>query len=111
MAMKPEELTPVTGLADLQEKVARIWLDDDYRSGTKHDHHAMLHIFKAGGKLAAMLEAIEHKGGDFVGGADDVRFLADVVICAARLAERWPGGPVSLDTAVDLRLRQILDRR
>lgn len=92
--------------------------------------HALLHIVKATGKLAAMSENADHgrkesqdptgrEIGDGFGGdipeyrrtdfplADCEKLTADLVICAMRLANVRPGGAFDLWSAV---LRRIDDK-
>lgn len=73
--------------------------------------HAVLHITKATGKVAGLLDDLDHAQ-DFVAAItgtchrDDVaRYLADVVICALRAANTWPGGAIDMTNAIEARLR------
>ena len=63
--------------------------------------HALLHLMKAVGKLATAQNDAEHERrslhGDAVG-----KYLADLVICAARFAD----GIVDLDVACQARLAE-----
>lgn len=61
--------------------------------------HALLHVYKAGGKLATIINDAEHAGIDWT--APDVReligkMLADFVICALRMANTCPEGVIDL---------------
>jgi hypothetical protein len=63
--------------------------------------HALLHIVKASGHLAGLVDALDH--------GDDLRdayrrYLADVVISAIRAANTFPGGKVDLALEIDARL-------
>lgn len=86
--------------------------------------HALLHVVKATGKLAAMSENADHgrrESLDYVTGtrtnsdlpltdfphADVEKLTADLVICAMRLANVRPGGSFDLWAAV---LRRIDDK-
>lgn len=69
--------------------------------------HALLHVHKAGGKLAAIVNAAEHGGIDWA----DVptrteigKYLADFVICALRMANTCPDGIIDLQDATEQRL-------
>jgi len=69
--------------------------------------HALLHVHKAGGKLAAIIDEAEHSGFDF--SAPEKRsgvekYLADFVICALRMANTCPDGVIDLQQAVERRL-------
>lgn len=65
--------------------------------------HALLHIHKAGGKLATIIDEAEHGGSDFA--HDDVaKYVADFVICALRMANTCPGGVIDLQRHVEDRI-------
>ena len=64
--------------------------------------HALLHITKASGKLAEAVDSRDHVGA-FAERAV-AKYLADVVICALRFANTWPGGPIDVATAIEERL-------
>jgi len=69
--------------------------------------HALLHVHKAGGKLAAIVNEAEHGGVDFaaVEVRDEIaKFLADLVICSLRMANTCPEGVVDLQQAVEHRI-------
>lgn len=65
--------------------------------------HGLLHIHKAGGKLAAIIDEAEHAGHDF-NHAEVAKYLADFVICALRMANTCPNGVVDLQKAVEDRV-------
>jgi len=75
----------------------------------KHFGHALLHVLKAAGKLAAVVDNAEHSGSEFTPEEVD-RFLADLVICAARMANTCPGRRIDLDAAVISRCEDIAGR-
>ncbi len=64
--------------------------------------HALLHVVKAIGKLAERIEDADHGRGNFQA-VDVKRLLADIVICALRMAD------VNPDDAIDLE-RAVIDR-
>jgi hypothetical protein len=69
--------------------------------------HALLHILKASGKLAAIIDDAEHGGYDWADPAkraDVEKYVADMVICALRMANTCPDGVIDLQRAVDERL-------
>ena len=69
--------------------------------------HALLHIHKAGGKLAAVLDDAEHGGVEWADPAvraDVSKYVADMVICALRMANTCPDGLIDLQRAVEDRL-------
>jgi hypothetical protein len=117
-----EETITMT-LEELQQEIARRWGSSEYgpaylaRQDPQRDaHHALLHVHKAGGKLAGTLDGLDHVVGEGLPGAvaasvagpacaDEAgRYLADLVICATRVAERWPGGAIDLQKAITERL-------
>lgn len=54
----------------------------------KDFQHALLHIHKAGGKLAAIINDAEHGGIDWAAPevrAEVAKYVADMVICALRI--------------------------
>jgi hypothetical protein len=65
--------------------------------------HALLHIHKAGGKLAAIIDDAEHGGHDF-DHAEVGKYVADMVICALRMANTCPGGVIDLQRTVEQRI-------
>ena len=123
--VKPQRETPPGPLEDrdavtvdaLQQEVARRWGTSGYgrefleRKDPQRDaHHALLHVFKAAGKIAGALDEVDHDtlamaaaGGVTRDAA--MRSLADLVICAARIAQSWPPSTISLECAVRDRLR------
>lgn len=65
--------------------------------------HALLHVQKACGKLAAVVNDAEHGGSDFA--QDEVdRYVADLVVCALRMANTCPGRIIDLQSAVQQRI-------
>lgn len=61
--------------------------------------HALLHVTKALGKLAAVVNDAEHGGSAFTPEEVD-RFVADLVVCALRMANTCPGRTIDLQRAV-----------
>lgn len=79
------ETDPMT-IGVLQGIIATRWGSATYLAGVNHQSHAALHLMKALGKITAYLEQAEH-----VAVREEVTTispqLADLVICAARLAD------------------------
>lgn len=78
----------------------------DFRSSPmahKDFGHALTHVFKAAGKLAALVNEAEHKGCEFKAEETD-RYVADLVVCALRLANTCPGRTIDLQRAVQERI-------
>lgn len=71
--------------------------------------HALLHVSKASGYLAALVDDMDHDKGiaDQAGLGDDFKGkIADLVICALRMSNTFPGGVVDLQRAVQERLEE-----
>lgn len=70
--------------------------------------HALLHVHKAGGKIAGFVDAAEHEGPsdwDQLQTRDAIgAYLADLVICALRMAQVYPYGQIDLTRAISRRL-------
>jgi hypothetical protein len=71
--------------------------------------HALLHVGKAAGKLMALADDMDHDREV----ADDptlrerhAKYLADLVVCALRASNVFPGGIVDLQSAVEERIRE-----
>lgn len=65
--------------------------------------HALLHVHKAGGKLAAVVNDAEHGGAEFTAEQVD-NYVADLVVCALRMANTCPGRTIDLQRAVEDRI-------
>jgi len=82
----------------------------DFRSSPmthKDFQHGLLHIFKAGGKLASIINDAEHGGyawENTSNRAEIEKYVADMVICALRMANTCPDGVIDLQAAVETRL-------
>jgi hypothetical protein len=70
--------------------------------------HALLHVQKAAGKLAAVVNDAEHGGSEFKPEEVD-RFVADLVVCALRMANTCPNRCIDLQRAVEDRIQQKND--
>lgn len=82
----------------------------DFRSSAmthKDFGHASLHVSKTNGKLASIINDAEHGGVAWETAAvrEEVeKYLADLVICALRMANTCPEGVIDLQTAVEHRI-------
>lgn len=65
--------------------------------------HALLHVLKAAGKIAAVVNDAEHGGSDFKPEEVD-RYVADLVVCALRMANTCPNRCIDLQRAVEDRI-------
>lgn len=77
-------------ISEIQEHVRRAWTNETYSkefnaSPVEHKDfaHAVLHILKAAGKLAAIVDDLDHGKPveESIG-----KFVGDLIICAARIA-------------------------
>jgi hypothetical protein len=65
--------------------------------------HALgVHFPKALGHLAALVDELDHGASPQNSGVY-AKYVADLAIFAARLAEKFPGGPIDLDAEVQKR--------
>ena len=94
-------------LKELQEKALwTIHYHRDFRANPqahKDFAHALLHIQKAAGKLAAVVNDAEHGGSDFLY-SEVAPYIADMVVCAIRMANTCPSGVIDLEEAVIQRI-------
>jgi len=111
-----ESATPMASVSIRQLQRNQPWSDtytDDFKADNRahcHFEHALVHISKALGKLYAMVDELDHHGKatpDEIGRVSD--WIADIVICAIRAANMFPGrgSPFDLDTAV---LRRVIEK-
>lgn len=95
----PHDLT----LRELQTQLPwTVHYHHDFRASPmthKDFGHALLHVFKAAGKLSAVVNDAEHGCSEFR--AEEVdRYVADLVVCALRMANTCPGRTIDLQSAV-----------
>lgn len=90
----------------LQNELPRIWTDELYseefkasRPKTRDFQHTLLHVMKTVGKLATMVEEVDHGNASF-DYKEVEKYLADVVICTIRLAIKNPSGTIDLEQAI-----------
>jgi hypothetical protein len=114
LQIEEEKQMPNKSIKDLQ--VMLPWTthySSDFRA-TPMSHkdfgHALLHVHKAAGKLAAVVNDAEHGGSEFTKEEVDP-YIADLVICALRMANVCPGRTIDLETAVIERLEAKNDIR
>ncbi len=97
---------------EIQDQIHFVFsYSEDYRADRrphKDFEHAVLHIAKANGRLAELCDNLDH--GDLKPRSHlqeiYARFLADVIICAMRAANEFPGGVLDLEAAVLSRARE-----
>lgn len=104
----------MTNIKDVQSLLPQYWTDYSYPDGFnerplphRHYNHAVMHAMKALGGLAALSDAMDHERMAQWGYADPEaeqfrqsagKWLADLVICAARMAEQL-GKDLDAETA------------
>jgi hypothetical protein len=105
-------------LQSIQAELQMLWKDDRYSDAFKFARlpqkdfgHALLHILKAAGKLAVMVEEADHASGIevikcFLPDKQAEKYLADIVISAMRMANTIPTGVFSLEQAVLERIKE-----
>ena len=116
------------GVKLVQEKLPAYWTDQSYPDSFnqqplphRHYSHALTHAMKALGGLAALSDALDHERMVNRGYVDPEaeqymasagKWLADLVICAARMAEQLGaiGHPVDLDENVQHRINTLIER-
>lgn len=98
-------------LKDLQTNLPwTIRYSTDFRSSPlahKDFAHAMHHVSKASGKLHALADDMDHDRG--VADTASLRenygkYVADLVVCALRIANTFPGGVIDLEAEVIKRI-------
>jgi hypothetical protein len=65
--------------------------------------HALLHVSKAVGRLATVINDAEHGGHEF-DHPSVAPYVADLVVCALRMANTCPNGIIDLQRAVEDRI-------
>ena len=97
----------------LQLGLVKLWTNELYSSEFnasplkyKDFDHALKHVFKAAGRLLEMTETMDHSS-EIVWVAEPVRkYLADLVICAIRLANVNPSGLIDIEETIFDRIEQ-----
>lgn len=106
-------------LSEIQKELAKTWTLESYSEGFKAGmlpyrdfEHALLHVMKATGKLVSMVEEADHKLETPYYPLPSQKcadYLADLVICAIRMASKHPLGEIDIEKAVMGRLREKAD--
>jgi len=106
-SMVPAAAMNVTAKSLREMQASLPWIthyNRDFRASPmawKDFGHALLHVTKASGKIAAMVNDAEHAGSDF---ADVEKYIADLVICALRMANTCPGRTIDLQDVTEKRI-------
>jgi hypothetical protein len=99
----------MASIRDLQLQLPwTIKYSSDFRANPqphKEFAHALLHVQKACGKLAEFVNAMDHDKDtalklSVVGELGYVPYVADLVVCALRMANTFPGRTMDLERAV-----------
>lgn len=93
------------GLIALSRQVEETWLATDYpanvRSNAAQFRHACIHATKAVGKISALVDHADHQRLNDAEAialrAELPKLLADLVRCAAKMAETAPNSPRTKD--------------
>lgn len=102
-------------LRDIQDQLKLLWTGERYsreflESAVVHKdfNHALLHVAKATGKLAAITEELDHdpQFASRFSRRDGRKFVADLIICAVRMANTMPGGEIDVTEAVIERIKE-----
>jgi hypothetical protein len=103
-------MTPEITLRELQVNLPwSIRYSRDFRANPqphKDFAHALTHVGKAAGQLHAFADDMDHDRTAAEGAeirATYAKYVADLVVCALRLANTFPGGPLDLQ-------REVVDR-
>jgi hypothetical protein len=101
----------------LQDGLKKLWTDELYSeqfrvspSKYKHFDHALKHVLKASVKLLEMTEEADH-GGSFFEIPAVEKYVADLLICAVRLANVAPNGALNLEKIVFDRIERKMGAR
>lgn len=99
-------------IRDLQDKLqtwgAHSYTPEFQAYGVRHRDfaHALLHVLKAAGKLSCAVDQADHdrEASAYMAPERVDRFLADLVVCAVRMANTCPGRKVDLEAVIRARL-------
>lgn len=104
-------------VSSVQSRLPEYWTDQSYPDSFngaplphRHYNHALTHAMKALGGLAALSDALDHERVDqeMEGYRSNAgKWLADLVICAARMSEQID---VNLSDATAARIQSLIDR-
>jgi hypothetical protein len=113
----------MVGVAEVQERLPKYWTDESYPDSFnkeplphRHYNHSLTHAMKALGGLAALSDAMDHKRMINRGNSDPEaeqyvanagKWLADLVICASRMAQQLD---IDLDQNVQHRINTLIER-
>lgn len=97
----------------LQEGLKKLWTDELYSDQFKESpskykdfDHALKHLRKAAQELENMTEEADHTGASDFDKAAITKYVADLMICAIRLANVDPTGSFNVEEAVFKRIER-----
>lgn len=103
-------------LSEIQEDLHRTWTLESYSAEFRaitlpyrDFQHSLHHVDKALGKLSAMVEEADHNPESAFPIQKSANYIADLVICAIRLASKHPYGEIDIEKAVIDRIREKSD--
>jgi hypothetical protein len=103
-------------LSEIQEDLNRTWTLESYSAEFKDMKlpyrdfdHSLKHVMKATGKLVAIVEEADHGHESSFSTQKVANYLADLVICAIRMASKHPYGEIDIEKAVMDRIREKSD--
>lgn len=104
-------------IKQLQDGLRKLWTNELYSEefnasplSHKNFDHALKHVLKAAVRLLEMTEEADHHGKMNPLQEDQVvKYIADLVICAARLANVSPMGVIDLEKEVFHRIKSKMD--
>lgn len=111
----PGDVKHVT-LSEIQKELAKTWTLESYSEEFKAGKlpyrdfdHSLKHVMKATGKLVEMVEEADHGHESSFKTQKVAKYLADLVICAVRMASKYPYGEIDIESAVMARIREKAD--
>lgn len=111
----PGDVKHVT-LSEIQKELAKTWTlesySDEFKAGKlpyRDFDHSLKHVTKATGKLVEMVEEADHGHESSFKTQKVAKYLADLVICAVRMASKYPYGEIDIENAVMARIREKAD--
>lgn len=103
-------------LSEIQKELEKTWTLESYSEEFKAGKlpyrdfdHALKHVMKATGKLVSMVEEADHNHESAFKTQKVSNYLADLVICAIRMASKYPYGEINIEKAVIARILEKAD--
>lgn len=103
-------------LSEIQKDLEKTWTLESYSEEFKAGRlpyrdfdHTLKHVIKATGKLVSMVEEADHNHESSFKTEKVSNYLADLVICAIRMASKYPYAEIDIESAVMARIREKAD--